>query len=140
MRLFEPKLALIPPDVSTGVSAPIPVKRADTFYPPLLSLADTVGARLVVLEVGNTRQARRVARMARNLWAKGEEGALKIGIWRDGGEGLVGEDVNVDEDNGEGRAVFCFRGNWASGKALRLRDGEHKNCTKDRLLTNRVGK
>ncbi|KAK4981439.1 hypothetical protein LTR66_009993 [Elasticomyces elasticus] len=74
VRNFEPKLALVPPS-DAALSG---IDQGDVFYPRLLAIAEEVGAKLVLLEVADLTQARRVATMAyeRRVW----DG---IEIWRD---------------------------------------------------------
>ncbi|KAL5117085.1 hypothetical protein ACEQ8H_005044 [Pleosporales sp. CAS-2024a] len=74
VRAFEPKLALVPPH-TPGHSD---TEQADLFYPRLLDIARHVEAKVVLLEVADLEQARRVARRAQEL------GVFDgIEIWRD---------------------------------------------------------
>lgn len=105
----------------------------DAFYPSILSIAKRVKARVLVMEVGDMAQAERVAGLARAL-SSAEKGGGKeweeVVIWRDWidqrhpvagagagteggsvpgqGSGVRGESQVGDEGNG--RAVVCFRG------------------------------
>ncbi|KAI1354883.1 S-adenosyl-L-methionine-dependent methyltransferase [Xylaria sp. FL0043] len=72
VRNYEPKLALVPPGVSSSLStATIPTSAAlsscapeDIFYARLLEIADKLRPRIAVFEVGDMKQAIRVAEMA----------------------------------------------------------------------------
>ena len=99
----------------------------DTFYPRLLEIADAVGAKVLMFEVGGMAQARRVAGMVGGRgWGEGGGG---VEIWRDwvgfegGGVegeevldvGLGGKDMVRVRGRGNGRGVFAWRG---GGKGL----------------------
>ncbi|KAI0805862.1 S-adenosyl-L-methionine-dependent methyltransferase [Xylaria sp. FL0064] len=72
VRNYEPKLALVPSGVRSSLStATIPTSAAlsscapeDIFYAHLLNVADTLRPRIAVFEVGDLKQAIRVAEMA----------------------------------------------------------------------------
>ncbi|KAI1284726.1 S-adenosyl-L-methionine-dependent methyltransferase [Xylaria sp. FL0933] len=67
VRNYEPKLALVPSGVSSSLStATIPTSCApeDIFYARLLDVADTLRPRVAAFEVGDMKQALRVAEMA----------------------------------------------------------------------------
>lgn len=105
VRLYEPELALIP-----SMSSPSRVSRGDEFYPALLRAADLVGAKVVLFEVGDLEQAKRVAEMVvqRGVWRN-------VKIWRDhpsnGAEEVLdvaGQKVKV-QGEGNGRSVFAVR-------------------------------
>ena len=110
VRNYEPKLALVPdrmPD-DPGVDS------GDVFYPRLLDIAKQVDAKIVLFEVADMEQARRVAIMAvqRGLW----DG---IEIWKDWptSEGDYEHELERDEElgdisirgHGNGRSVFAWR-------------------------------
>lgn len=111
VRKFEPKLALVPPEAISAQQSD--VDQGDIFYPRLLSIARDVEAKIVLFEVADVEQARRVAALAkdRNIF----DG---IEIWRDQ-PGVV-SDVPVDEEGfmfigeGQARSVVCWRGAGAS--------------------------
>jgi len=114
VRRFEPKLALVPSPshAMTGIND------ADVFYSRLLTIADRINARAIMFEVGDRKQARRVARLIkRKTTATSWKG---IEIWNDQptlngdtGHTLV-PDLVVDEVNirgkGKARSVFAYRG------------------------------
>ncbi|KAK5008007.1 hypothetical protein LTR39_005273, partial [Cryomyces antarcticus] len=112
VRNFEPKLALVPPDVpgSTDLNA------GDVFYPRLLAIAEEVSAKIVLFEVADLEQADRVANIANStgLW----DG---IQIWRDVPAEtpieLTRSGVKV-LGHGNGRSVFCWRGEAAEWLGL----------------------
>ncbi|KAK4987911.1 hypothetical protein LTR66_007466 [Elasticomyces elasticus] len=90
VRNFEPKIALVPPS-DAALSG---IDQGDVFYPRLLAIAEEVGAKLVLLEVADLTQARRVATMAykQRVW----DG---IEIWRDDPDG---RDKNMQDDPATG--------------------------------------
>ena len=114
VKNHEPKLALVPSR---------PVGESDTivgdfFYPRLLQIADYVGANIVLFEVADMDQARRVVELVieRGVWAN-------IEIWRDEPAAMAeatavlhihSRSVKV-RGTGDGRFVFAYRGegrNW----------------------------
>ncbi|KAF1844809.1 S-adenosyl-L-methionine-dependent methyltransferase [Cucurbitaria berberidis CBS 394.84] len=109
VRGFEPKLALVPPP--SKPSQPDMVQ-GDEFYPRLLSIAQDVEAKIVLLEVADLEQALRVARCARDL-----DIFDGIEIWRDQPDSSP-DDI-TDEDGfpvlgqGNARSVICWRGTGA---------------------------
>ena len=126
VRQWEPRDALVPPDIdhlTLGADRGRLINndqnknsRGDEFYPHLLNVAKEVNAKLIVLEVGDTQQAKRVRDHASNLF--GAEGALSSEIWRD--EGFVDEEQNARNgtngmiQEGSGRAVVIWRHDWAT--------------------------
>ena len=114
VRGFEPKLALVPPANSKLDDT----KQGDMFYPRLLTIANEVEAKIVLLEVADLEQALRVAQLARKM-----EVFDGIEIWRD--EPDASPDHPTSEGGfdvrGEGnaRSVICWRGAGGSwlGKA-----------------------
>jgi len=96
VRAFEPRLALVPGPSGTGKpSSNIPFKDApafldegDVFYPRIVEIAESVGAKLVLLEVGDSAQAERVANLlaSRMIIVDGISQPVwhAIEIWRDG--------------------------------------------------------
>lgn len=115
VRNFEPKTALVP-----HPSHPAPPTRTtdnetgDLFYPRLLEIAHQVHSRILLMEVADMAQARRVAHMVleSGRWSGCE-------IWRDypaqGADGMhevvevAGKEIRV-RGEGHGRAVFAWRG------------------------------
>ncbi|KAK5146747.1 hypothetical protein LTR04_000979, partial [Oleoguttula sp. CCFEE 6159] len=112
VRVFEPKLALVPPDVSGSTD----LNAGDVFYPRLLAIAEEVSAKIVLFEVADLEQADRVANIANStgLW----DG---IQIWRDVPAEtpieLTRSGVKV-LGHGNGRSVFCWRGEAAEWLGL----------------------
>ncbi|KAL8807449.1 MAG: hypothetical protein Q9200_004667 [Gallowayella weberi] len=74
VRNYEPKLALVP-----NMEHDSDVVVGDAFYPHIVSLAEQMNASMIAVEVGDTEQARRIARMIgkRQLWRK-------LNVWGDG--------------------------------------------------------
>lgn len=101
VRAFEPRLALVPGPTavggssaqgpllkSTGLEPSSPVDEGDVFYPRIADVAEFVGAKLVLLEVGDSAQAERVANLlsSRMSIVDGVSQPVwhAIEIWRDG--------------------------------------------------------
>ena len=115
VRTFEPKLALVPPG-STDKS----VNDGDVFYKHILPLALDLDARVIVMEVSDSRQASRVGILAQDLMQKdGKEHCIEV--WQDDGSVKLWTD---NEPGGEGslraissdamdRAVVIWRREWA---------------------------
>jgi methylase of polypeptide subunit release factors len=72
VRRYEPKLALVPPHSSKEHI----IQDGDAFYPELYKIARLVRSKVVLFEVADMEQARRVAAMADEHWHTVE-------IWRD---------------------------------------------------------
>jgi methylase of polypeptide subunit release factors len=95
VRAFEPRLALVPGPSSTpdlphapAKDSSIAVDEGDIFYPRIADVAESVGAKLVLLEVGDSEQAERVAKLlaSRRTSIEGVSQPVwdAIEIWRDG--------------------------------------------------------
>lgn len=105
VRKFEPRLALVP-----GLSGPqLPDdEQADLFYPRLSYIANQVGAKVLLMEVGDLDQAKRVAKLVKTsgVWDGVE-------IWRDEPGALDGDDGMVDgvliKGRGNVRSVMCWK-------------------------------
>lgn len=148
VRNYEPRIALVPSkdrlkDESEKLGAheaerDLDDKQADLFYPRLLTIASALNVKVLLMEVGDTAQALRVARMAAEQSAtpiaastpnassnnddtRRESKMWKgIEIWRDGigawGAEIVREEryggtivVKGPEEETAGRAVVCWR-------------------------------
>jgi methylase of polypeptide subunit release factors len=139
VKRYEPRLALVPPYTSSSPSASpslnsstapsfdsaqADTNQGDLFYPRLLSIAAALSTKVLLFEVADLEQAKRVADMARKqgIW----EG---IEIWRDdpcggsydgSGQGDGEGDAEMVEDilgmgikvlgAGNGRTVVAYRG------------------------------
>ena len=120
VRNFEPQLALVPPLQPQCISSPSPdVDQGDLFYSRLLMIAKRVNAKVVLFEVADIQQARRVAEVAKlqGIW----DG---IEIWRDQPDMLSQPEQPhrqgsfVTRGSGNGRGVLCWRGvagSWLDG-------------------------
>ncbi|KAK2731550.1 hypothetical protein FQN55_004651 [Onygenales sp. PD_40] len=112
VRLFEPRLALVPPPVSSVDIDAVDgtVRREDVFYPRILAFAAAEGVRadLVVMECGDRGQAGRVRGVAEKM--EGGEGEVEVWGCEGDGSGLGG--VGDGEDCGEegARGVVVRRG------------------------------
>ncbi|KIV98929.1 uncharacterized protein PV09_09315 [Verruconis gallopava] len=104
VRKFEPKLALVPESQHRRWSG---AETGDVFYPRLLELARLLESKVLVMEVGDLDQAKRVASQA-----LGDGRWYGVEIWRD-------EPRTPDEDEarhgcvrirgrGNGRSVICW--------------------------------
>ena len=132
MRKFEPKTALVPPAHSA-----IPHCRrndldqdlaiGDAFYPRLLEIAKNVGAKLLLVEVADMEQAKRVAAIAvkGGNWDDCE-------IWKDWpDQGMASKRVTLKVEGatvdvvgeGHGRSVFLSR---AGGIEMARRGSESR--------------
>lgn len=104
---YEPKTALVPPASNSDDDEAI----GDLFYPRLLQILDTVDAKMLLFEVSDIDQAKRVAAMAsgQKLWDH-------IEIWRDEPDVASIENVQIERQvvqvrgRGHGRSVFAYRG------------------------------
>ena len=122
VRNWEPRTALVPRKSSAAVEGP--GVGADVFYPRLLEIAATVGAKVVLLEVADMHQAIRVVGMA--VTSADWKGVEILRDWPD--EGSTASEVanastavEVDgrritiRGRGNGRAVLCWN---AAGRSL----------------------
>lgn len=121
VRHYEPKLAQLPTVPYLGDHAP-----EDAFYARLLDMGARLRPRIMLFEVGDLKQATRVATMAlqhmglrhQALEEKGEPKHLVVEIWRDWPDAMPGDDeqtfVKLGHDgeevrirgSGHGRSVF----------------------------------
>jgi HemK-like putative methylase len=125
VRKYEPRMALVPPRVHGSA-----VTQADEFYPHILRIARAIGARLVVMEVGDAYQAQRVCELAR---AHDEASAaiaspFRLETWYD--DGTVELSIQTDDgshaaeprkdDSANARAIVMWKGDWATRRAESL--------------------
>ena len=106
VRNHEPRLALVPPMVS---GSPL-TQLGDTFYPHIFQAAESSEAKVLLLEISDMDQARRIVEMAPEHW-------VHIEIWRNGIDGQKAETevVHISDrlitirgpKDGHGRGVFC---------------------------------
>lgn len=108
VRNFEPKLALVP-EIQHHQSG---VDPGDVFYPRLLEVADELEAKVILFEVADLEQAKRVASMMAQ-----RQTYPNIEIWRDDpasqgdSEAFTSHDTDVKIlGDGNGRSVFAWRG------------------------------
>ncbi|KAL6702721.1 hypothetical protein ACN47E_001003 [Coniothyrium glycines] len=111
VRGYEPKLALVPP--TGGQESKSDADRGDLFYPRLLNIARDTGAKIVLLEVADIEQARRVATYAAAL-------DIFVGIeilcdqpGSSTSQSTEGHDVKIIGE-GNARSVLCWRAAGAS--------------------------
>lgn len=111
VRNYEPKSALVPPspsgdhadlllDEATGDSA-----IGDSFYPAILEIAARVKARMVIMEVADLPQARRVASLGirSGNWRRCE-------IWRDWFDEVEMEEGKEEEEEEEDKSTIHISG------------------------------
>ena len=122
VRGFEPKLALVPPSKTKQSDT----DQGDMFYPRLLEIARDVKAKIVLVEVADIDQARRVAQRAQDL-----DIFDGVEIWRDQPDASAnksrGKNGVTIVGEGNARSVLCWRGDGAvwlgkSTKALKAED------------------
>jgi len=151
VRAFEPRLALIPGSVAVAVDGssaqvpspmtvaqdePAPLDEGDVFYPRIAKVAESVGAKLVLLEVGDSAQAERVANIlasrVRVFDGVSQPVWRAIEIWRDGIAmegatmrsmvtcGRFSVPIIGPAESTHGRTVVCWRGeanSWLTTKS-----------------------
>lgn len=103
VRKYEPGLALVPQDATVSIGYPV----EDSFYPHVFDVAERVNAKVMLVEVGDLDQAKRVAEYleSRSIWPD-------VQIWRDDPCASRGrcEEGNVSIiGDGDGRSVVCWR-------------------------------
>lgn len=113
-RSYEPKIALVPPcsqSLATKVeTASIDVSIGDSFYPRLSEVAERSNAKILLVEVADMAQARRIAAksLERRYWYQHE-------IWRDWPiEGVMSETLIRGNyvkviGHGYGRSVLAWK-------------------------------
>ncbi|KAK0674097.1 S-adenosyl-L-methionine-dependent methyltransferase [Cercophora samala] len=124
VRLFEPKLALVPDAASLSWSKGYSCRPEDVFYARLLEIAGVLQPKRVLFEVGDLDQAARVAEMVVRGGGEGEGGgggggerelkayAGTVEIWRDDPDvESEGEKESVWVDGGKVRVGVKGRGN-----------------------------
>lgn len=123
VRNFEPRTALVPRHDQIAPNTPMSDHDiGDIFYPRLLHIAQQVGSQVILMEVADMTQGRRVADMVveSGTWTGCE-------IWRDWpaqGERMSNEVVEIAgrevsvRGEGHGRAVLAWRygGGMLAGK------------------------
>ena len=121
VRKFEPQMALVPPCDPNN-----PLPRQDTFYPHIIGIGRHAQASLIVMEVADGDQARRVRCMVWSSTLLKDE--LRVETWFDDGRASV----NSAEDDLEcfdtstipetrARAVVVWIGKWALRRKVTMR-------------------
>jgi HemK-like putative methylase len=116
VREYEPRSALVPPDNS-----------ADLFYPRILEIAESVGAKAVLVEVGSFSQARRVKahfsdrRLESQIWTDGATSTFELSQVEemsilqkhqsksDDSPGLSAATITTGDWHKKSRAVFGYK-------------------------------
>jgi methylase of polypeptide subunit release factors len=111
VRNWEPTLALVPPKFPNE-DLPEGVDHADIFYHRLLVLhSDTFNSQVLIMEVGDAAQARRVAKMAVDHYGMSNH----VEIWKDNPNANLLENIRIGDftvsvrGRGSFRAVALFR-------------------------------
>ncbi|ETN40621.1 uncharacterized protein HMPREF1541_04898 [Cyphellophora europaea CBS 101466] len=124
VRNYEPQMALVPPQAPDCRLHP-----GDTFYPHILRIARQVSAYLIVMEVGDSAQAKRVRDLVQQAQLK-KGGTLRIETWYDDGTIVVNDhrqdrfkgdapDVKAQpESSSSARAVLIWRDKWAARRQM----------------------
>lgn len=118
VRLFEPKLALVPPTHTTTTTSTLGAEDdnpEDIFYRRILEVSLDVRAGITVLECGDRMQAERVVRMVTGMSSRGskgdseggEGGGLKVEVWPDTEEDCLVNGFHVRDGS---RCVIIRRG------------------------------
>ncbi|KAL2816361.1 S-adenosyl-L-methionine-dependent methyltransferase [Aspergillus cavernicola] len=83
VRIFEPKLALVPPvNLSPSMVQYRNIRREDLFYHHIAALIPRLQVKLAVLECGSHSQAIRVAAMCKDVLGKcNSTGSILVDIW-----------------------------------------------------------
>ena len=131
VRNYEPRRAQVPEGgrrgaTATGGGGGATTAPEDVFYARLLDVAQRLGPRVVLCEVGGLEQARRVVAMALRhpFCLRGGGAGVRVEIWADAPDGrrepgeaaavVVGGDEGGREipvmGSGHGRSVFIYRG------------------------------
>lgn len=107
VRNYEPRIAQVPAVQYGGGS----VRHEDVFYARLLDIAARLRPRVVLFEVGDLRQALRVAEMAQGhgeLSSSG--GGADVEVWRDWPDAAPEEDEEISAKVLEGSREVHIRG------------------------------
>jgi hypothetical protein len=133
VRGYEPKSALVPPHRSGQDDT----QQGDMFYSRLLNIARDVEAKIVLLEVADMDQARRVAQQAREF-----DIFDGIEIWREDPASSTHEDSEEIDfpiiGQGNARTVLCWRGSgsiWLNNTGTPIEED-----SADRLLPSTSGR
>ena len=107
VRKYEPKLALVPDPAlkpfAISQDNPPETYDGDTFYRPLLDLAQRVQAKIVILETGDHLQALRVRQMAIEMY-RDEAQPSYVEVWDDEADAI---DLN-DRSGRRARSVAIW--------------------------------
>jgi HemK-like putative methylase len=99
VRKYEPRLALVP---ANGLPCPSGCNQADVFYARLLDISELLKPKVVLFEIGDESQARRVLQL---YFAHPISQSSRVEVWRDWPDVKGTEDselsVGVEESKGE---------------------------------------
>lgn len=85
VRKYEPKLALVPPPSTSSLAKSPATDQGDLFYGPLMDLMGGLGAKLLVMEIGDSQQAVRVHELAVKQFTGYRDHAMLFEVWKDDG-------------------------------------------------------
>ncbi|OOF91058.1 hypothetical protein ASPCADRAFT_211281, partial [Aspergillus carbonarius ITEM 5010] len=98
VRIFEPRIALVPPRYHQDMSGLPPNEQEDIFYYHILSLSFGMKTSLVILECGDHSQGARVAALCNDLAAEySQVGNLRISIWPAADQHIAGDSYEYTE-------------------------------------------
>lgn len=107
VRNYEPRIAQVPA-VEYGGGA---VRHEDVFYARLLDIAERLRPRIMLFEVGDLRQALRVAEMALGHGElSGSGAAVDVEVWRDWPDAAPEQDEEISAKVLEGSREVHIRG------------------------------
>lgn len=112
VRNFEPRLALVPDEKLEAVAIALHCELEDVFYARIFEIARLLKPKVVLLEVGDMEQAKRVAQMATRMGSPDE---LECSIWRDEPSAEESETCALEgmfasvQGEGHGRSVLVYR-------------------------------
>ncbi|KAK9420353.1 putative Release factor glutamine methyltransferase N-terminal domain-containing protein [Seiridium unicorne] len=114
VRNFEPKVALVPDEKLQATATSLDCDLEDVFYARLITVASVLKPKIMLFEVGDMKQAERVAKLATTLGSSDDFG---YEIWRDepdGGDSELGTHGSgfITRGEGHGRSVLVYRKSW----------------------------
>lgn len=121
VRKYEPKLALVPPPPQIGTDS-VGVEQADQFYAALFRIALATSTKVLVMEVGDNEQARRVLSLLHRLHSarldqSQDSRPVSFEVWRDDGTQSQVPPSHTESkavlSQSSDRAVVMWRGKWA---------------------------
>ena len=126
VRNFEPRLALVPPRTADNKNSD-----GDLFYVPIMRAALQVDAKVIVVEIGDSKQSRRVCELADQLM-RTDGNEYSVEVWRDDGSTAIERtpipgsvrDIEGSSEAANDRAVVIWRNEWALWRGESLKYGD----------------